>query len=265
MPRGNSFLISATAILMSGPGLWGQLDRGLGSLDVPSTPALSEYCHIVRFPQGWKNQPVDRNGQRLWFDYGAEYEFRVEGVLGRVFLVGGFETRVGQRYDAANRYRIDLSNPRAPVLPANANAWEAATVVPLTRRSVFAGGTIMNDRHAEYNAFMFMKRGEIWIQPASDSTRLSPDQAWLVLQSMTPPVSEGQQTKVFFDIFNADTGRKVLAFEGIYSAIVPDVDGYLARTAWLTERYFIVPLGEHKERCLVCDFAARRPRSGGKK
>jgi hypothetical protein len=49
----------------------------------------------------------------------------------------------------------------------------------------------------------------------------------------------------------------VFVIEGSYSSIhnTEDPDGVLAKTGWLTERYFIVPLGKTIERCLVCDFA----------
>jgi hypothetical protein len=60
------------------------------------------------------------------------------------------------------------------------------------------------------------------------------------------------------------TGEKVLTFAGIYSGYSYDPDGCLARSAWLTERYFIVPLGDRKESCLVCEFGEKRPQRKGK-
>ncbi len=124
-------------------------------------------------------------------------------------------------------------------------------------------------RRAEFNGFQFIKSGEVWVQPSGDATRLSPDQAWLVLQSRARKGERGP-TRMFLDVFNADTGGKVLKFEGTYSNTIGssvysiDPDDYLAQTAWLTERYFIVPLGEHKERCLVCEFGRGGQQPGAK-
>ena len=66
----------------------------------------------------------------------------------------------------------------------------------------------------------------------------------------------GYKGKVFFDIFNADTGKKLLTIQGRYES--SDTHGVLSKTAWVTERYFIVPMGEHLERCLVCEFGRGR-------
>ena len=44
---------------------------------------------------------------------------------------------------------------------------------------------------------------------------------------------------------------------GTYKGFGNDPDGDFRTAAWLTERYFIVPLGGRHERCLVCEFGAR--------
>jgi hypothetical protein len=79
-----------------------------------------------------------------------------------------------------------------------------------------------------------------------------------VLQSTSPGTKNGT-AKVFFDLFNADTGQKLFTIEGKLSSVnggQPDSD-VLPKTAWVTERYFIVPLGKTIDRCLVCDFGGR--------
>jgi hypothetical protein len=71
--------------------------------------------------------------------------------------------------------------------------------------------------------------------------------------------SDHGQTRIFFDAFNVETGSKVLTIEGEFSSDTGDTsEGVLSETGWLTERYFIVPLGKQLERCLVCEFGARR-------
>ena len=105
-----------------------------------------------------------------------------------------------------------------------------------------------------------MKTGHFW-----SDTILSPDEAWIVLESYSGSSLSGTDTrfdrsclpfgcrgKIFLDIFNVNTGKKLLDIEGAYSGGHPE--DYLGKVRWLTERYFIVPLGEHRERCLVCEF-----------
>jgi hypothetical protein len=209
--------------------------------------------------------PTDRRlGQHLTIDLPyADYEFRVEGTLSTWFLVGTYTPHVEHRYDATNRYRVNLSDATAPVLPATADDWSAATVVPLSRKSIFpAVGTLAQDQDVVFNGFRFPKSGSHWPGQQYDvASRLSPDSALVVLQSVTDAGSSEQSkrglNKVFLDVFNADTGNKVVTIDAIYSSYFDDPGGTLRKTAWLTERYFIVPLGEHRERFVVCEFPPR--------
>lgn len=229
------------------------------SIEVKLTPALLKFCHVVRFPQGWKIQRRDDLGQRLAIGLNhSDYEFRLEGTLSTWFLVGAFRPEIEHRYDATNRYRVNLSDPTAPVLRVSTKDWNTATVLPLVRKFQ-AFGPLTNEQQVVFNKFRFTKSGVRWSSPSGVS-RLSPDSAWLVLQSLTDAgtskLTQRSLYKVFLDVFNADTGEKLLTIEGTYSGYDHDPGGSLATTAWLTERYFIVPLGEHRERCLVCEFAA---------
>lgn len=38
-------------------------------IDVNLTPEISQYCHVVRFPQGWKIQGLGVNGHPLVIGY----------------------------------------------------------------------------------------------------------------------------------------------------------------------------------------------------
>lgn len=253
----NRLCLSIWISLFAPLSAWGQI--WAGHIEVNLTRASRQFCHIIRFPRGWAIQRIDNEGQRLFFDYSSKYEFRVQGLLGTKFLVGGFAESIGTRYDTINRYTVDLSDGTAPVRQADREIWEAAAVVPLTRKSTFPPiGTVPNETRAEFNGFQFVKSGDTWAQPSDGATRLSPDQAWLVLQSYSGKGDHGP-AKVFFEVFNAETGKKALTIEGTYSTFSYsyDPDGILSKTAWLTERYFIVPLGKHKERCLVCEFGGR--------
>ncbi len=123
-------------------------------LEVTLSPAAREYCHLVRFPQGWVFPRYDKQaGQQLGFAlYESDYEFRVEGILSTRFLVAGFTDFVGTKYYTANRYEIDLSDPNAPIRPVNRKRWGDATIVPFARKSAFSpGGTVPNDTTLKFH------------------------------------------------------------------------------------------------------------------
>lgn len=244
---------------------WAQFD----DFDVTLKPDARAYCHVIRFPQGWETRHFDdRAPQRLFFGSpNSDYEFRVEGVLSTKFLVRGFTEFVGTKYYTNNQYQIDLSTATAPVLVVDRKAWDAAGVVPLGRKGAFPpGNTVPNEKRLEFHGFQFNRTGDIWAQPSDYAALLSPDQAWLVLQSTTPGSKYGS-AKVYFDFFNADTGQKLFTIVGKFSSInggEPD-SGVLAKTGWVTERYFIVPLEKTIASCLVCDFGGRNNEKGTKK
>ncbi len=231
-------------------------------IDLKLSSETQEYCHIVQFSHGWEIQHVDHEPS-LMIDYSiSDYEFRVRGLLGNWFLVGAFTPETQGRYDSIRRYWVNLSDPTARALPASAEDWNAATVVPLVRKSIFIKTGTPAQAVATFNGFQFRRSGARWTLNDCAS-RLSPDSAWLVLQSITQTKASFLYVyQVFFDVFDADTGRKLLTIQGTYSGTGNDPGSCLGRTAWLTERYFIIPLGKHRERCVVCDFGARQ--SGGK-
>jgi hypothetical protein len=249
--------------------------RAGSPIEVKVTAAMREYCHIVQFSQGWVVAQFDGRGQYLG-NFLRDYEFRVTGELRTRFLVAGvvdagFEQ---QRRYTTNKYEVNLSDPKALVRSASDEAWQSAATVPTARKRVFVASSLLTDDKAiEFHNFLFTKFGDHW---ALDNSLLSPDQAWLVLQSWTGTAevpSEhgitfdwgtifGYRGKLFFDVFNADNGKKLLTIQGRYATGNPG--GVIGRTAWLTERYFIVPMGEHSERCLVCDFGRSVRKQAGK-
>jgi hypothetical protein len=256
-------LLLAAGVVSEVPA-WAQFD----DFEVSLTPASRAYCHEVRFPQGWSTQHFDdRAPQHLFFgSTHSDYEFRVEGVLSTKFLVAGYSEFVGTNYYTNNRYDLDLADATVPVTAVGRKTWDAAAVVPLIRKSAFPPiGTVPNDKRLDFHGFQFNRTGDIWGQPSDYATRLSPDQAWLVLQSTSRGTSPGS-AKVFLDFFNADTEQKLFTIDGLFSSIrggEPE-GSVLSKTGWVTERYFIVPLGKTIDRCLVCDFGGRNREKGTK-
>jgi hypothetical protein len=249
------------------------------SVDVKITPAIKEYCHIVRFPQGWAMMPFIENGDvlgtvtPLQYVYESAYEFRVPGVLRTRFLVRGVDKSYGKNHYhyTNNVYDVDLSDPKSVPRPATEKEWEDGTMIPDSRES--NGKTFANQRFLTnaqplpFRGFLFAKSGDIW---SGDWARLSPDHSWIVLLSSSGSVHSSHESqielgfgrdkgKLFMDVYNVDTGKKLVTIVGTYLNINPAA---LDQALWVTERYFMLPLGEHRERCLVCDFG-RAGRNGG--
>ena len=246
----------------------GGLASSLGAADGPAewklTPATAKYCHIVHFFQAEK-LPTD-----VWDMPGdADLQFRAT-ERPTVFLVKAVtETSTGAdgfviSDDAGlsdysrKTFLIDLADPSAVARPADEKAWKAAKVIPLFRRNTF-GFTSEDPRLlAEYNGRSFQKIGRFW-----EGTRLSPNGARLVLQSSAGKSDQHAEQyflvrgskyhgKLYLEFFDTNTGEKILTIEGHYQRGLPGTG--VLHSAWLTDRFFIVPVGEYSERCLVCDF-----------
>jgi hypothetical protein len=231
-----------------------------GKVEVTVTPSIQEYCHVVLFPQGWKVREWSPDYPHfLNYVYDQDYEFRIPGLLETTFLVAGY-IPIYRAY-TTNKYRVDLADPKANARSVTEREWESGTKVRDTRLDDVRRAPIpAQDRPYSFRGFLLDKTGRIWLGAES---RLSPDGTWIVLLSMTgevghrdespmPYMTGRDQGKLFFDVFNADTGKKVITIVATYLDVFPD--SAIDRAMWVTERYFIVPLGKHRERCLVCDF-----------
>ena len=222
------------------------------------TPSVRKYCYMLQISGGWQYQRHTERGQALQFRENIFYEFRIEGVLGTWFLVGALEKwSESQRYYASNHFRVKISDPTSPLLPVSQKEWDAATVVALAQKSVVPPQPSGPEIHAaKFGGFEFRKTGAHFAF-APYGSRLSADSAWLVLQSHTDRrriPNQRDESSVFWDVFNATTSEKLLTIEGTYSGWGDDPSEAMGRSGWVTERYFIIPLGEHIERCLVCEF-----------
>jgi hypothetical protein len=241
-----------------------------GAVDVSITPALREYCHTIRFPKGWGAiEPISNDSFPPIWGYEGQYEFRVPSLLETRFLVRGLEP--GTKHYTANVYEVDLSDARAIARSVTEQAWDSGTPVPITRNEAIPFYPLKNDQTFGFRGLQLVKTGSMWGRQLS---RMSPDQTWLVLLSASGKaastedlplghVSGTSRGNLFYDVFNADTGKKVLTIRAAYNGIDPGQA--LIQAAWVTERYFIVPLGDHRERCLVCDFGRGTAQRDGAK
>ena len=244
------------------------VSRVSAAVEATVTPPIKEYCHIVRFPQGWTVPAPSRPGAYpLFYGFDSSYEFRVPGLLETTFLVGGLV--LPEKEYAINKYKVDLADPRAIAVRATEREWQEGTKIPDSRnsdRKTFANVHITsNDQLLPFNGFQFDKGGDFW---EGAHARLSPDRSLIVILSSSGKVARRDEFtifggrdigKLFFDVYNADTGKKLITVTTRYRDVEPG--NAINQSIWV-EHYFIVPLGEHRERCLVCDFSRLERKRG---
>jgi len=224
--------------------------------------AARESCHIITFPQGWRLQYVASKSPFPNFRYAeGDYEFR---MLASGFLVRALVRDLGKPIYADNLYQVDLSNPSAIARPATEEAWNSAMALPLG----FQGRAEELTKYIKSLEFRFKYSGKKW-----GGWRLFPDRSLLIQHGWDGKlVSNGvgangelpgiplgfgrNHGKLFFDVFNATTGTKLITVTASFVDIQPEEA--FAKTAWVTARYFVVPLADTRERCLVCEFGRNR-------
>jgi hypothetical protein len=248
-----SSLCCSTLFLLLGQAAPAQVSAG--GIQIKMTPLTQRYCHLIQFPRGWEFSGLVRPGDGpINFDDDADYEFRTDPRQGSHFLIGASITAASGRSKTTNWYSADFANPQPAARSVSREAWEAAALAPLTRRSTFSKFDDLEQDRAEFHGHLLARSGAHWFGPLELVSRISPDSGWLALQSWTE-VDGKQGMTIFVDVFDVG-GKKVMTIEGSYSG--RDYPrAYLGQTAWLTERYFIMPLGERRERCLICEFGAR--------
>jgi hypothetical protein len=242
MFRKLSLVVLSTGLVVS-------CGKGNGYVGVDLSIAGKKYCREISFSQGWSYPPTDNNGLGYPTPF-KEYEFREGNGLGDFLVAGSFEHVFSPPY-TKSKYRVNLSSAKPIVAPIDDDTWEKATqkIMPLYRKSIFrTATTIAPDDRAEFQGKIFPRTGPLWSTPGDGSTRLSPDQQWLVLQSRTRP----GRGRVYFDVFNVGTGSKLVTLEGPLNAVWPDELIY--RTGWLAGRYFVIPTGDNFEGSVICDF-----------
>jgi hypothetical protein len=240
-------------------------------IEVDLNESAREFCHVLRFPLGWQmpRSVRERNGSEFVppnFALDDEYEFRISGLQGTKFLIRGSERIIDTHY-TTNIYEADFSDPSAVAQPATEEEWKIGTVVSMPRDTSTSGARVTDRRnnYAELDGRRFTRTGDGW-----GTARLSPDRTVLVVESWSGTLGRcggsnvpgdlslgcidirGSHGKLFFDVYNTGTGKKVVTLTGKFSVILPGE--VLDKTGWVTERYFIVPLDQKRERCLVCEF-----------
>jgi hypothetical protein len=250
-----------------------------GPVEVKATPDISEYCHIIRFAMGWgKIQADPVTGYPRSFTYeDSDYEFRIAGMEPN-FLIRGLDP-LTHNYTSAI-YEVNLSDPKSTPRISTEEAWRSGTPVKMIKKEAwdtrYPNGGLTNstnlpyDQPIRFHSLTFEKTGAYW---PGDKSLLSPDQSVVVIQSWTGSLAHSSDDvplglsfgrskgKLFYDVFRVDTAKKMFTILGTYTDIHPE--RAFAKTGWVTERYFIIPLGA-RERCLICEFGRKTKREGDK-
>jgi hypothetical protein len=237
------------------------------NLDLNAT--AREYCRVLRFPAGWK-MPIyfEPDGFHVVplskFALSDDFEFRVPGLQGTKFLVRGVE-KLSSKYYTSNIYEADFADPSGAAQPVGEEQWNSGTPVPWHVRE--QARDLLTKIKSLGFAFKPTGRDE-------SEVRLSPDSGAIIVQSYSGTLGRcggddiplgvfptcidirGPHGKLFFDVYNTETGRKLITLTAKFSRIFPNE--VFSRTGFVTERYFLIPLDEKREKCLICEFGRSR-------
>ena len=250
----------------------------LGLLIVTSAPAAfgqtasakvtsgSEYCHAVHFPGGWRPTKAMKDAYQNHFMFGSPYEFRKNTVTTQEYLVaavdGGYNP---PRNYSPNKSWVDLRSGR--VRDATQPEWDSGVLI---RQSFRARGPYFEPEPANGVASgdavllqgkLFRKSGPQWPLSA-EYARVSPDGNWIAVQSWDgknyangniPLLGpHGGSGEFFIDLYGVSSGRRFASIAGEEHDTL-EADEPLGPTFWLESRYFILKLGSHLEKMLVCE------------
>jgi len=133
MTRLGKYLVSPGWLLCAG------IAFARDPLEFRLTPAVRQYCQLVRFAQGWRSPISGELGVNWEFNYAKDYEFRsVAGRATQVLVAGLIE--VGYKAPnvyTLNKYALDLAHPTTSVRAATDAEWQAGAVIPPGRKFTF--------------------------------------------------------------------------------------------------------------------------------
>jgi hypothetical protein len=198
------------------------------------------------------------------FDFGSPYEFSKTTGITQEYLVaavnGGF--RPPREY-SRNKFWVNLRS--GEVRRATEAEWEEGALV----RQSFPGRGPFWETETEkgarsqdgvlFQGRLFRKSGPQW-SPSAEDGRISPSGKWIAVQSWEGRdyhtgdivAPRGGHGEFFIDLYDVSSGRRFAAINGTIRDTLR-ADEELMHTFWLESRYFIVQLGSHVERMLVCE------------
>jgi hypothetical protein len=250
----------------------------LGLLIVTANPAAfgqtasakvtsgSEYCHAVQFPGGWHRTKGMKEALTDHFLFGWPYEFRRTSSSGQEYLVAAVDDQLSNPRDySPNKFWMNLRTGR--VRTAAQAEWDSGVLVrqsfrgrgpywePEPENGVRSGDAVL------LRGKLFRKSGSQWPLSA-EHARVSPDGNWIAVQSWEgknyangniPLLGpHGGSGKFFVDLYGVSSGRRFASIDGEEHDTL-EADEPLGLTFWLESHNFILKLGSHLERMLVCE------------
>ena len=225
-----------------------------------------EHCREIHFPGGWKPTKGMQKAQQnhfARFDFGSPYEFRKTARSGQEYLVAAVDQIALHRDYSENKFWVNLRSGK--VRGSTEGEWATGTLVRQSSRSRGPFYETENERGVRsgdgvlFQGKLFEKSGPQWPISAEDG-RISPDGKWIGVQSWEGQdyangdivAPRGGHGNFFIDLCDVSTGRRFAVVEGALRDTLR-ADEELTHTFWLESRYFIVQLGSHLERMLVCE------------
>lgn len=235
-----------------------------------------EYCYVLTFTAGWQYPPAIKRktggmDSFMWDINSGDYEFRVPVGPSTIFIVRGLDKSYGrlsgnyplhpESYYTTNIYKVDLADRVTPPQPATQEEWDAAFPVRLDPSPKGFEVTQYPTDFIRYKGIEFKRTGARW---DIHSALLSLDKSLLSVHSWSGKVGlsnrHGPYGKtrgtLYFDFYQADTGKKVVTVTAQLNYILPQE--VFQNTAWLSERFFVMPLDDERNKCMVCEFGRMR-------
>ncbi len=236
------------------------------SVTVPAAPGQSalakvvagaEHCREVHFPGGWRPTKSMKKAYVDHFLFGYPYEFRKAAVGPQEYLVAAVDQIGSHRDYSPDKFWINLRSGK--VRSATQTEWESGQLVPQSSHIKGRSYEPKTEEGVLLEGKLFRKSGPQWPIPG-EHARVSPDEKWLAVQSWEGQdyrngdifAPRGKPGKFFIDLYEVSSDRRLVAVEGEHRGSLR-ADVPLTVTFWLESRYFIVPLGSHLERMLVCE------------
>jgi len=219
--------------------------------------AGSEHCQAVHYPGGWRATKSMKKAHMNHFLFDYPYEFRKTAAISQEYLVAAVDQIGSHRDYSPNIFWVNLRSGK--VHDATHTEWESGQPVPQTRQMKGRPYEPKTEEGVLFHDRLLRKSGPQWPIPG-EHARISPDEKWIAVQSWEGQdyangdiiAPRGGHGRFFIDLYEVSSGRKFAAIGGTEKGTLR-ADEPLMLTFWLESHYFIVQLGSHLERMLVCE------------
>jgi hypothetical protein len=240
---------------------------GCGGAKAPVNTGGQESLRVIRFPASWRAP----DGESIISPDGYAIRKLKNSSTDELLFAGVTSAgHWGQRYGespndswyGANHYAVSLDG-KFQVRPATEGEWkEGLQVANGGQKFPPDDKPEMHTDTVEYQGKMFAKTGDYWSGPMA---LFSQQKNWVALFSysnsekraapverreMPFPSSGGHEPgEIFVDVYNTNTGAKVLAGHASYNGFDPSI--LFSKAVWIEDHYFVMPLDLSSETCFL--------------